>query len=99
MTIISSQRYLDTATVNEKMAELAGETKITLACWDAGKIDGERMAVLCDGHHRLAAAEELGISVEFDVGGHPEGLTGLDLLDTCWIDSDWYDVSDGLPIW
>ena len=92
MKIISSQRYLDSKIVESKIEELNGVTEITLPTWDVKDYD---CAVLFNGHHTLAAANELGVSVKFVVIDHPEGLTGDNLLEQAWMDSDWYDVETG----
>lgn len=95
--IISSQRYINETIFTEKLAALVenGTTSITLEAWD---VDGE-IAVLFNGHHTLEAARELGIAVEFTVVSHPEGLTGDNLLEQAWMDSDWYDVETGKLVW
>lgn len=92
-TIISSQRFLDNSIIEEKIAELESNRpqEIVLLAWD---VNGD-CAVLSDGHHTLEAASQLGISVEFQIARHPEGLKGEDLLERSWMDSDWYDVKTG----
>ncbi|MBP8125645.1 MAG: hypothetical protein KAZ26_23560 [Caldilineaceae bacterium] len=96
--IISSQRYLDNAIVTAKMGELAGETSVTLSVYDV-EVDGETMQVLFDGHHTYTAAQELGIEVKFETVRHPEDLTGIDLLEASWNDSDWYDIETEINVW
>ena len=98
MKVISSQRYLDENKVAEKMEELKAERveTLTLEVWEVGIDD---LYILCDGHHRLAAAKELGIEVEFVADSHPDGLTGEDLLERAWIDSDWYYIETGKNVW
>ena len=96
--IISSQRYLDYNIVDAKIEELAGQTEITLGTWSV-EIDGEKMEVLFDGHHALAAAKELGIIVKFESTEHPEKLSGTDLLDASWLDSNWYDIETEIDVW
>jgi uncharacterized protein (DUF1015 family) len=93
--IISSQRYIDENILSEKLEALAGKKAITLPAWEVGN----GMAVLADGHHRLEAAKILGIAVEFEIETHPEGLTGDDLLEVAWMDSDWYYVKTGELVW
>ncbi len=98
MKVISSQRYLDENKVAEKVNELkAGRVEILeLEVWEVGFED---LYILKNGHHRLAAAKELGIKVEFVEGSHPEGLTGENLLEQSWIDSDWYYIETGENVW
>ncbi len=98
MKVISSQRYLDENKVAEKVDELKAERVETLELevWEVGFED---LYILKDGHHRLAAAKELGIKVEFVEGSHPEGLTGENLLEQSWIDSDWYYIETGENVW
>ena len=93
--IISSQKYIDYTKVDEKIEELEGKNEVTLTAWD---VDGE-YAVLSDGHHAYQAAKELGINVKFEIVSHPEGLTGDDLLEQAWMDSDWYNVETGINVW
>jgi hypothetical protein len=88
-TIISSQRYLDNSIINDKMAELANTESVTLVAWDVKAYD---CAILSDGHHTYAAAKELGITINFAIVDHPEGISGDDLLEQAWMDSDWYNV-------
>ncbi len=89
--IISSQRYVDFDIVDQKISELDGMTEITLITW---AVD-DAMEILSDGHHTFEAANELGITVNFEKTTHPEGLSGNDLLEAAWMDSDWYDVETG----
>jgi len=93
-TIISSQRYLENEIVCKKLEELeaSGATSITLQAWDVKEY---KCAVLFNGHHTLEAARQLEISVNFEVIDHPERLTGDDLLEQAWMDSDWYEVETG----
>ena len=97
MTIISSQHYIDQAIVDEKMAELAGCTLLTIQAYEAGEINGEEYAVLFDKHHTLYAAKLLDIPVEVEIVSHPENLTGDRLLEEQFMDNYWYDVMDANP--
>lgn len=96
--IISSQKYLSYDIVDAKKKEIAGAAVLVLKTWPVC-IDGDNYEVLFNGHHRLEAARELGIPVEFVSEPHPEGLTGEDLLEQAWMDSDWYDVQTGNMVW
>ena len=92
MKVISSQRYIDSKIYEAKLAELADVTRLELPVWDVKAYD---CAILFDGNHRYAAAQDLGIEVSFVVTNHPEGISGDNLLEQAWMDSDWYDVETG----
>lgn len=99
--VISSQQYLDKEIVKVKMQELAGQEVLELAVWATGIADdnGQELFILCDGHHRLCAAEMLGIPVVYESVEHPEGLTGETLLEATWNDSDWYYIATNYLVW
>jgi len=98
MKIISSQHYLNPEIVEQKMIELEGATHVTLPCYAVGEeVEDGDLAILCDGHHTLAAARELGITFGFEIIRNPDDLTGEALLDTQWIDADWYYVESSDP--
>lgn len=101
MKVISSQEYLNWDVVEEKMAELEGKQKIVIDVWETGMqdFDGEDVCVMGDKHHTRAAAIELGIAVEYNVVSHPEKLTGENLLEQCWMDSDWRYIDTGRRVW
>lgn len=101
MTVISSQRYLNDEIVSEKVEELRGDVKVVLPVYDSelADDDGNTLFVLADGHHRLEAAKELGIPVEYEVIRHQDDLVGEQLLDNNWIDSDWYYIESGKTVW
>lgn len=93
-TIISSQRYLDSNVVSDKITEIeqSGITEIVLKAWDVKAYD---CAILSDGHHTYEAAQQCGINVRFEIIDHPEGIDGDNLLEQAWMDSDWYDIETG----
>lgn len=98
MTIISSQRYINCDIVDAKIAELTGADSVTLPITYAGMVDGNGndVYILVDGHHRREAALELGLAIEYETVGNPNGcLTGEALLLDLWVDSDWYDIESG----
>lgn len=99
MKIISSQHYINDTIVDRKIAELqaSGTDHVVLPCYYVGVIDGEEYAMQSDGHHTLAAARELGLTVEFDIIDDPESLTGEALLSARYMDGDWYDVELSNP--
>jgi hypothetical protein len=100
MTIISSQRFLNYDIVEEKATELEGATVVLLPVYEVEMEDGEGNAlyILADGHHRREAANDLGIAVEYEIVRHQDDLTGEQLLENSWIDSDWYYVESGRPV-
>ncbi len=97
MKIISSQHYLNWDIVEEKMNEIEGMESVEIPCCEIGEINGVEYAVQIDGHHTLAAARELGITVEFTFNEDPEGLTGDEYLSNHYMDGDWYDVESSNP--
>lgn len=99
--IISSQRYVDMEIVGAKMQELKEQEALELAVWITGitNDDGQELFVLGDGHHRLCAAEMLELPVVFVQAEHPEHVTGEDLLEQAWIDSDWYYIATNSLVW
>ena len=103
MKVISSQRYVNWDIVNEKKAELVGQgkTKIEIVVWETGlqDLDGNDVYVMGDKHHTRLAAIALGIEIKYVIDGHPEGLTGEDLLEQSWIDSDWRYIDTDIPVW
>lgn len=94
--IISSQRHLDSEIVNEKIAQLEAEqpSEIVLQTWAVGG-DFDDIEILFDGHHTLEAAQQLGIAIRFEQVECTENLTGEDMLNQFWMDSDWYDIETG----
>lgn len=100
MMIVSSQHFLNLDIVAKKAEDLSssGASEVVIPCWDIGECDGIHMAIQADGHHALAAARELGLSVRFDVSDDPEKLTGLAALDIRYNDGDWYNVETSDPV-
>ncbi len=92
-TVISSQRYIDNDILNAKIAQIEAEKPeaVTLNVYAYN----DEFAVLPDGHHTYEAAMQCDVPVIFEIVNHPEGLTGDNLLEQSWIDSDWYDVKTG----
>lgn len=95
--VISSQKYISNEILNEKIAamETNSPAEIVLKTWIVGINDLE---ILFDGHHTFEAAQQLDIPVRFVAIAHPEGLTGENLLEQAWLDSDWYDIKTGNPV-
>ena len=100
MTVISSQGFLNDDIVEEKKIEMQSETVIVLPVWDVEmQDDGNDLYILADGHHRLEAAKELGIDIEYDIVRRDDKLTGERLLEASWMDCDWYYVNTGVTVW
>ena len=101
MKIISSQRYIDYNIVDEKIEEIRDCEYITLPIIDAEMtdLDGNDLFILVDGHHRKEAAEELGIEVRYEEVENDHNLTGEDLLNDCYCDSDWYYIENEQLVW
>lgn len=101
MKVITSQSYIDNDIVEAKKELLAGATSVELIVWTTGILDddGEELCVLSDGHHTYEAAKELGIPVSFVEISHPEGVTGEQLLDIAWMDSDWRYLETNMLVW
>ena len=103
LNIISSQRFINYDIVDEKIKEIADSKEITLTVYDVGEetldLDGQRVYVLHDGHHRRLAAIELGIEIYYQVVNHPEGLTGESLLLDQYNDSDYRYIETDITVW
>lgn len=99
--LISSQRYLDDATVNEKRE--SKDYVVTIS--PAFVVDGVEMQAVIDGHHSLAAAELDGVEAEYVVATvqNDDRIALLDkniddYLEVCYMDSDWYDIATGMNV-
>ncbi len=79
------------------MIQIEGSDFVEIPCWEIGEVDGEEMAIQADGHHTLAAARELGISIRYSFSSEPEGLSGESALDAHYNDGDWYRVETSNP--
>lgn len=103
MKVISSQRFLDYDIVDEKLAEMesVGVESIILPIINAGMADleGNDLYILIDGHHRKEAAEELEITVNYEEVENDSNLTGEDLLNSWYMDDNWYYVENGVLVW
>lgn len=103
MQTISSQRYIDEDTVQQKL----DAQDFTVAVSPVFEFDGQQFRVVMDGHHSLAAAQEAGVQPEFIEQDATEndkiGLLNVgkidEFMEAAWIDSDWYDVETGAGIW
>ncbi len=101
MKIISSQKFINYDIVDEKIEKYNNRKSITLPIIDAGitDLDGNDLFILIDGHHSKIAAEELGIEISYEEVPNEYGLVGDDLLIAAHVDSDWYYVDSGQPVW
>ncbi|MER2528079.1 MAG: hypothetical protein ABTR07_09145 [Candidatus Competibacter denitrificans] len=101
--IISSQRFIDDETVQAKLA--AKDFTVTLS--PEFELAGERYQVVMDGHHSLEAAKVAGVDPVFTVATTQDSdriyllAQGAveDFLEAVYMDSDWYDVADGVQVW
>jgi len=103
MITISSQRYLDDDIIAEKIEMEDFGVSVS----PVFEHDGMLLRVIMDGHHSLAAAKQAGVEPEFaelDVQDsdniqliHDGKIE--DFLLATYIDSDYYDIADGVSIW
>ena len=103
MKVISSQRFLDFQIVEDKIAFLEDSyaTEVVIPIMNAyfKALEGNDLYILVDGHHRLAAATELGINVEFEEIENETGLEGEEFLNFEFMDSNWYYIESGVDVW
>lgn len=97
--LISSQRFIDEAIVEEKIQQIEGQQSVSLPVLPL-EIDGENFYILTDGHHTLAAANALDIPVTYHTVsrnslGFGQELSSADILDALWVDDNWYYVKNG----
>lgn len=83
------------------MVEIAGEDCVELPIVDAGcqDLDGNSLYILLDGHHTQEAARELGLEIRYVERDNEYGAVGDELLETCYIDSDYYYIASGITVW
>lgn len=98
MQTISSQRHLDDAKVEEKIA--AGDYTVTVT--PEFEIDGETYRVMIDGHHRYSAAVQVGAAINW-VTADPENMVRngqiAEMLEAYHHGDDYYNVETGENIW
>ena len=103
MQTISSQRYIDDATVAAKAAAADFEVFVS----PAFEFDGEVVRVVLDGHHSLAAAKLAGVApvyVEYTATEHDaiallEAGAYEDFLMATHLGDDYYNVETGMCVW
>jgi hypothetical protein len=100
--LISSQRHLDSDTVEAKRD--AKDYGIVVS--PAFSVDGVEYRVLIDGHHSLAAAKADGVNPVVHVATATEcdKIALLDesvdaYLEVAFMDDDWYNVATSKRIW
>lgn len=101
MTVISSQKFRNWETVEEKKELLEGVDKVEVPVVNAHvkDFDGNDLYIMVDKHHTLSAAIELGIEIKFyevedEVAYHQdiEDENGEAILEAHRADSDWYYI-------
>lgn len=98
-TLLSSQRYLDDAIVQEKRRAKDYTVRLSPTFTN----DGKPVQVVLDGHHALAAAKADGVSPKFEVlDAQADDRIGLldrgkvdDFLEATYQDADYYDLATG----
>lgn len=95
---ISSQKYLDDDIVNTKKAELANKTGVELPVVEIS-LNGDIYHVLIDGHHRLEAANELGINVVYNIVDVISPERSEDYLIEKHYGDDYYYVNSKQLVW
>jgi hypothetical protein len=101
--IISSQSYINEEIVEEKIANEDFEVQIS----PEFDVDGETFVAILDGHHSMEAARRAGVAPEFveqecqdndDIylleSGDIDGF-----LNASYVDSYWYNIETGRPVW
>jgi len=99
VTLLSSQRYLDDAIVQEKRRAKDYTVRLSPTFTN----DGKPVQVVLDGHHALAAAKADGVSPKFEVlDAQADDRIGLldrgkvdDFLEATYQDADYYDLATG----
>lgn len=100
---ISSQRFLDQDTVNEK----AAAKDFTVSVSPVFEIDGEEFEVVIDGHHSFAAAKQAGVEPDFVTIDQSE-CDAINLLEAGDTDGflmavhhsdNYYDIETGIEVW
>lgn len=97
---ISSQKYIDEATVQEKINN--NDYAVTLASITDNA--GNEYDVVVDGHHSYEAAIRTGNNPVYEYSDYDYqsevDCIGFDaFLESKWIDSDWYDIETGVNVW
>lgn len=101
MTIISSQRHIDPAIVEQKRADKDYIVTISPEFEIAGLV----ACAMIDGHHSLAAAKMDGVEPVYVTATVQDDdrlalleVSAMDYLDACQMDSDWYDIKTGIDV-
>ena len=101
MTLITSQRFLDETIVEEKQS--TGDYEVMIS--PEFEIDGEKFAVILDGHHSYEAAKRDGFDPDFFQATlqDSDNIALIDedvelFLEAVYIDSDYYDAETGIDL-
>ncbi len=99
---ISSQHHLDDEIVAAKRA--AGDYTVLVS--PGFEIEGQRVCVVLDGHHSLAAAKADGAAIDWQVATAQDhdAVSLIDndpalFLEAVWVDGDYYDAINGGDVW
>jgi uncharacterized protein (DUF1015 family) len=102
MKIISSQRYINEEILEEKLSELGLDNATSINIPVSYIVIGNKdYAIVRDGHHRLEAAKILDLEIkytEYEDNNWDSSWTVNDVLENLYIDSDWYDIETGYPV-
>ena len=102
-TLITSQDYIDDATVSEKQS--AGDYVVLVS--PEFDVDGETYQVVIDGHHSLEAAKRDGVEPEIEIAtSQDHDAIGMiadgriaEFLDACYHGHDYRDAMTGKFVW
>ena len=99
--LISSQRYIDEATVAQKIEK----KDFTVLLSPVFVIDGQEYQAVMDGHHSYHAALEAGVEPNYIIQTAQENdkialIKGNidEFLEAAWVDSNWYEIETGINI-
>ena len=101
--LISSQRYIDDEIVAQKIIN----QDFTVQISPIFTVEDDQYIAIMDGHHSYHAAIEAGVEPEY----YEQNVTENDnisllengeidyFLESCYVDSDWYNIKTGVSIW
>jgi hypothetical protein len=102
MKLISSQRYLDEETVEQKIRD----NDFTVYITPEFELEDEKVCAIIDGHHSLEAAKRAGVEPTYvEMDKHDDERIGYILsgdideyLQAAFAGDRWYDVENGWDI-